>query len=88
MKTAVTPFLVFLASAGGPSVSAQNPFADLEGYNQFHVAPIQNQYDVCTDFCKGALSVCDGVVDWVTDTYAVPLTRHGQAGNGNVKALD
>jgi len=88
MKTAVTPVLALLASAGSPSVSAQNPFADLEGYNQFHVAPIQNQYDVCTDFCKGALSVCDGVVDWVTDTYAVPLTRHGQGGDGNVKTLD
>jgi len=82
MKTAGTPFLAFLVSAGGPSVSAQeSPFEDIEGYNQFHVAPIQNQYDVCTDFCKGALSVCDGVVDWVTDTYAVPLTRHGQGGD-------
>jgi len=86
MKTAVTPFLALLASAGGPSVSAQPPpFADLEGYNPYHVAPIQNQYDVCTDFCKGALSVCEGVVDWVTDIYAVPLTRHGQGGDGNGK---
>jgi len=46
------------------------------------VAPIYNQVDVCTDFCKGALTTCQGVVDWVTNTYAVPTTRHIEGGTG------
>lgn len=46
------------------------------------VAPVNNQYDVCTDFCKGAVTVCEGVVDWVTNTYATPYTRHLDGGAG------
>jgi len=46
------------------------------------VAPALNQYDMCTDFCKGAVSVCEGVVDWVTNTYATPYTRHLDGGAG------
>lgn len=41
------------------------------------LAPSSNQYDVCTDFCKGALTVCEGVVDWVTGAVATPFSRHG-----------
>ena len=37
---------------------------------------------VCTNFCKGALTVCEGVVDWVTNTYAVPFSRHIDGGAG------
>jgi len=37
---------------------------------------------VCTDFCKGAITTCEGVVDWVTDTYATPFTRHLSGGAG------
>ncbi|KAL3789117.1 hypothetical protein ACHAWO_012650 [Cyclotella atomus] len=44
---------------------------------QFPVAPVNNQYDVCTDFCKGALTVCEGTVDWVTGAVATPFSRHG-----------
>lgn len=43
-----------------------------------HYAPKDNQYDVCTDFCKGALTVCEGTVDWVTGTHAVAYSRHEQ----------
>jgi len=45
-------------------------------------APLYNQYDVCTDFCKGAITTCEGVVDWVTNTYATPLSRHIDGGAG------
>jgi len=45
-------------------------------------APLYNQYDVCTDFCKGAITTCEGVVDWVTDTYATPFSRHIDGGAG------
>lgn len=44
---------------------------------QFPVAPVNNQHDVCTDFCKGALTVCEGTVDWVTGAVATPFSRHG-----------
>lgn len=45
-------------------------------------APLYNQYDVCTDFCKGAITTCEGVVDWVTNTYPVAYTRHIEGGAG------
>lgn len=44
---------------------------------QLPTKPKNNQYDVCTDFCKAALTVCEGVVDWVTHTHAVQYSRHG-----------
>ncbi len=40
--------------------------------------PKANQYDTCTDFCKAALTVCEGTVDWVTGTVSVPFSRHNQ----------
>jgi len=46
------------------------------------VAPLHNQYDVCNDFCKGAITTCEGVVDWTTNTYATPFTRHIEGGAG------
>ena len=37
---------------------------------------------MCTDFCKGATTTCEGVVDWVTNTYATPYSRHIEGGAG------
>jgi len=45
-------------------------------------APLNNQFDTCTDFCKAALTTCEGVVDWVTNTYANPTKRHFDGGAG------
>jgi len=47
-----------------------------------YAAPLYNQYDVCTDFCKGATTACEGVVDWVTNTYPNPLSRNLDGGAG------
>ncbi|KAL7465616.1 hypothetical protein ACHAXS_005927 [Conticribra weissflogii] len=54
---------------------------------QAPAVPRDNQFDVCTDFCKSALTVCEGTVDWVTGNVAVPFTRHGQERTGGKRVL-
>lgn len=54
----------------------------MEGETATLVAPLYNQYDLCTDFCKGAVTTCEGVVDWVTNTYPSPTSRHVSGGAG------